>query len=329
MIIGRVFSYGWKWFSKLFRRFRKIHPTFSSSFIQYWYCQNWDYYRWTKEFRMLQRIGINEIILQNIVDISSRYAVYPTAMQGYTSNSIDMLEMCLSAADSERMNVRLGLGFNDEWWSIDGNHKDWLGNEAVVNESIVNEVIEKYEGHQSLTGWYIPYEFHPLVALSSIQRKNLNEFFKKIAHSIKGKSIKTIMVAPFYNARLSGPVSLALWSDIVHDVFKDTGIHIIALQDSVGAGFNTLNDLDEIYASTRKATEEIGLPLYAVTETFMEIAGRNRPAPLHRIYEQLSIVAPYVNCCVAFSMDHYQSGSEPSQVPDYEDYYRYYRKHHK
>ncbi len=329
MIIGRVFSHWWNWFCHLFWRSRKIHPTFCGSFIQYWYCQNWDYYRWVKEFRMLQKIGINEIILQNIVDINSRYAVYPTAMEGYSSNSIDMVETCLAAADGEGMNVRIGLGFNDEWWSIDGNHKNWLAKEADENIAIFTEVLSKYFGHQSLTGWYIPHEFHPLMALSFLQRENLNRFYKKIANFITGKSTKTIMIAPFYNARLSGPVTLALWSDIVHDVFKGTGIHIMALQDSVGAGFNTLNDLDEIYASTRRATEEMGLHLYAVTETFMETAGRNRPAPLHRIYEQLSKVAPYVNRCVAFSIDHYQNGSEPTQVTDYEDYYQYYLKHHK
>lgn len=329
MIIGRLFSHWWNWFSPLIWRSRKIHPTFRSSFIQYWYCQHWDYYRWVEEFRMLQKIGINEIILQNIVDTNSRYAVYPTAMEGYSSNSIDMVEMCLSAADSTGMNARIGLGFNDEWWSIDGSNKTWLEYESEVNVSIIKEVVTKYCGHQSLTGWYIPHEFHPLMALSYDQQNNLNLFFKRIANGIKLDSTKTIMIAPFYNARLSGPVTLAFWSDIIHHVFKDTGIDIMALQDSIGVGFNTLKDLDEIYASTQKATEEIGLHLYAVTETFMETAGRNGPAPLHRIYEQMSKVAPYVKDFMAFSIDHYQNGVEPTQVTDYDDYHHYYLKHHK
>jgi hypothetical protein len=273
---------------------------------------------------MLQKIGINEIILQNIANTKSHYAVYPTKMKGYSSNKIDMVEMALSAADSVGMNVRIGLGFNDDWWSKDVHEQGWLDQEAEYNSAIVTEIVSMYSRYQALDGWYIPYEFHPLMALSFVQQDNLNRFFRKIASTIKLNSSKTIMLAPFYNARVSGPVTLSYWSNIVHRTLKDTGIDIIALQDSVGAGFNNLNDLDEIYAYTKKAAEEIGLILYAVTETFEETGGENIPAPHRRIIKQLSRTSAYVDRLLAFSINHYQNGNESAQLNNYENYYRYF-----
>ena len=327
MKIGQMLFNWWKRILCLFRRFPKkiqIRPKFSSSFIQYWYCQSWSYDRWIKEFRMLQTIGVHEIILQSVADTKSNYAVYPSKMKGYSSNSMDMLETALSAADSMGMNVRIGLGFNDDWWSFETHDETWLNHEAEVNSSIVTEIAMMYGGHQSIVGWYIPYEFNSLMALTHDQQANLNRFFRKIASTIKLTSTKSSMIAPYYNAWLSGPVTLALWSNSVRHVLKDTGIDIIALQDSIGAGFNTLGDLDEVYASTKKVADEIGLILYAVTETFRENESETLPASQRQIYEQLSRVSPYVSGFVAFSIDHYQNGNESTQVNGYKDYYQYY-----
>lgn len=316
----------WKWFFRLFR-FRKSESTFSSSFIQYWYCQNWEYERWFKELQMLQKIGISEIVLQSIVDTKAHYAVYPTKMAGYSSNSIDMVETALLAADNLSMGVRIGLGFNEDWWSLKAHLPSWLDHEAEINTVIFREIKTLYDGHQALVGWYIPYEFHPLMALDYIQQANLNKFFQKIAKTIKESSKDTIMIAPFYNAHLSETMTLAFWSIIIRHVFQDTGIDIIALQDSIGSNYNHLKDIDEIYASTKKAVEEIGLILYAVTETFEETEGGKSPAPHRRILKQLARESAYVHKFAAFSIDHYQNGNEPTQKKYYEDYYRYYLGH--
>jgi len=328
MIEWSLFNW-WKGIYSLFRHSRKIQPTFSSSFIQYWYCQNWNYDRWIEEYQMLQKIGINEIILQSIADTKLHYAVYPTKMEGYSSNDTDMVKAALLAADSVGMKVRIGLGFNDDWWSINSHLQRWLEEEAEINTVIVTEIIAMYGEHRALAGWYIPYEFHPLIALDYSQQANLNQFFRKIAETIKLYSTETIMIAPYYNARLSGPLTLALWSNIFCHVFQNTGIDIIALQDSIGAGYNTLEDLDEIFASTQQAAEEIGLILYAVTETFEEAAKEKLPAPHRRILKQLSRESAYVQKFIAFSVNHYQNGNELTQINNYEDYYGYYLQQQK
>jgi hypothetical protein len=135
------------------------------------------------------------------------------------------------------------------------------------------------------------------------------------------------MIAPYYNACLSGPVTLTLWTNIIRHVFQDTGIDIIALQDSIGVGYNTLEDLDVIYAYTKKVTTEIGLILYAVTETFEDVEGEKLPAPHRRILKQLATESAYVRRFIAFSINHYQNSNEPTQISNHGDFYRYYLQH--
>ena len=110
-----------------------MKPVFSSSFIQYWFCQNFDSKRWIAELIMLKDIGINEIILQTIADTGVKYAVYPTKITGY----IDMVGTVLSAADSLGMKVRIGLGFNNEWRTKNASSQDWLNTEASINDCSV------------------------------------------------------------------------------------------------------------------------------------------------------------------------------------------------
>lgn len=335
MQIKQALAKLWKgllYFFQWLRRKEKsrIHPTFQSSFIQYWLCQNWSQERWLQEFEMMHNVNIHEIILQSVADTKAGYAVYPTEIKGYSHSNIDMLETALSAADQCGMKVRVGLGFNDEWWSIDTYDPEWLEKEAEINRVIATEIQMMYSKHPSFAGWYIPHEFNPLIAMTIVQQANLNQFYRKIAGALRLDSPQTIMAAPFYNARLSEPLTMALWSYILYHVFKDTGVGILALQDSVGAGFNTVEDLDEIFAATRKVTNNMDMKLYAVTETFREneengenSGGKFSPAPQRQIEKQLVKVAPYVQGYVAFSINHYQNRDTADQASGYDEYYRY------
>lgn len=277
---------------------------------------------------MLQKIGICEIIIQSIADTKSLSAVYPTKMQGYTCNSIDMLGIVLEAADSVGMNVRIGLGFNSDWWVKNAYDLEWLDYEAGVNQEIALEVMSIYGRHQSLAGWYIPYEFHQYTALGHAHEANLNRFLQQIARTIKLNSNKNIMIAPYYNSLLSWHASFASWSSTVYHILKNTGIDIVALQDSIGAGFNTLDHLEKLYRYTKKGADAASVSLFAVTETFDEnLNGGLEPAAHGMIKLRLAKVAPYVQRFVAFSIDHYQNGNDPSQVTGYEEYELYYLAH--
>jgi hypothetical protein len=298
---------------------------FGSSFIQDWYSRDWSQERWAQEFSMLQKIGINEIILQDLVNTKTLYATYFTSLPGYTHNDVDMLANVLTVADRVGMNVRVGLGFNADWWNKNAADNIWLNSEASKNKSIFNEILQNYGTHPSLTGWYIPYEFSQLTATSATTKSNLNGFLKQIANEIKLKdSSRSIMISPFYNSKYSLFYSLSGWTTTLQTVLKDTKIDIVALQDSVGAGNNTLTQIPNMFSYTKKATDALGIKLYANAETFTSTSGKYSSAPQSRISSQLSQEKAYVQGFVAFSIDHYQNSNEPSQVSYYNDYYNYY-----
>ena len=148
MAIWRAFVNSLRYIRSFWQHPAKAHPairyTFNSSFIQSWYCQYWGLNRWLQEYGMLQKIGIDEIIIQDIADTKAKHAVYPTKMDGYTSNTIDMVGTALEAANMVGMKVRIGLGFSNDWWVIIAFHPEWLINEARVNQEIVSEVVSMY-----------------------------------------------------------------------------------------------------------------------------------------------------------------------------------------
>jgi hypothetical protein len=305
-----------------------IKPVFGSSFIQDWYCQDWDQTRWAQEFSMLQNIGINEIIIQDVVDTKAMYAAYSTSLPGYTHNDVDMLANALTAADKYTgMKVRIGLGFNGDWWTKNTLDIAWLNTETDKNRAIFNEILQNYGAHPSLGGWYIPYEFSQLTAETSAAKANLNNFLKQIGNEIRTKdNIRSIMIAPFYNSNYSSSYSLSEWTATVQTALKDTGIDIVALQDSVGAGYNDLSQIADVFSYTKKATDSLGMKLYADTETFTSTSSGNVSAPQSRISSQLSDEKSYVQGFVAFSIDHYQNNNVSTQISYYNDYYNSYLK---
>lgn len=302
-----------------------VKPVFSSSFVQYWFSQDWDQARWTEEYKMLQNIGINEVIIQDVADTKAMYTAYFSALSGYKSNDVDMLNNALTAADGLGMKVRIGLGFNGDWWTKNASDMKWLNTEAAKNKAIFNEILTKYGGHPSLGGWYIPYEFSQLTATSSTSKANLNSFLRQIGTEIKTKDPnRDIMISPFYNSKYSLFYSLTGWASTVQTALKDTRIDIVAMQDSVGAGYNTLSQVPNVFSYTKRATDALGMKLYADTETFTSTSSGNVSADQSRISSQLSSEKSYVQGFVAFSINHYQNNNVSTQAKNYTDYQTYY-----
>lgn len=273
---------------------------------------------------MLKDIGIKELIIQETADTKKKEAIYDTRLAGYTHIGKDAVETAMKVCEKLGMKVRLGLGFNSDWWIKNGFFKGWLSQEAEENVKIACELIGKYEGNNALAGWYIPHEFSQLTALNSKHEKNINDFFKVIALEIKDHSNKDIMIAPFYNFKFWIAAPPYKWVKMVYTMLKDTGIDIINLQDSVGAGYNTLSQAESIFSFTKNAVDGLGMKLYADIETFTSTSGGNIAAPQSRIEKQIRNVSKYVEGYSSFSIDHYQNKNEQIQIKGYEDYRKYY-----
>jgi len=305
-------------------------PLFKSSFIQNWYAKNFTLERWIDELQMLQDVGVREIILQSVVDTKNKYAVYPTKINGYSVNENDMILLALDAAKIVGIKVRVGLGESDDWWYKGLYDFNWLSKEAVINKKIINEVFKKYGYHEAFGGWYIPYEFSESFFTIKSQQINLNLFYRSIANEIKSKNSNlSIMIAPFYNSNKSKIGDLKLWSKGVQGVLINTNIDIVSLQDSVGAGFNTIDNIGRVFYHTKQATDSLGITLYADTETFIAADNGNVSEAQEQIFRRMSEVNPYVKGFVAFSINHFQNKNVESQIGNYEDYFKYYNENKK
>ena len=287
---------------------------FSSSFIQSWYTLDWNEERWTEELLALKDAGVEELIIQTIADTKHKYATYPTDMSDYEYNGVDMIGNALRAADSVGIRIRLGLGFNDEWWVKNAMDRNWLMKEAEDNKNIFREIIAKYGEHKSIGGWYIPYEFYQFTAVTGNYQSNLNVFLKEIASEIKSKSDKDIMISPFYNSNYSWVMPLKSWSKMVENAMRDTGIDILALQDGIGVKNITIKQLDSLFSYTKISTDKLGVRLYGNVETFDSTPEGNVPASIDRIKSQLLIQKPYVEKFIAFSLNHFQSNQDKNQL---------------
>lgn len=302
--------------------FKKV---FSSSFIQPWFIEGWDYARWTDELIILKDIGINEIIIQNTVDTKSKYAIYPTKIEGCSSSEKDVVATALSAAECVGTKIRIGLGENSGWWTGNTFINSWLNAEAEINKAIACEINRLYGAHPLFKGWYIPYEFSQSTAVTKKQKSHLNNFYKEIGSFIKQISADDVMIAPFYNGKFSLLCSLSSWEEMLINVLHETGIDILAMQDSIGAGFNKMEELDKLFLHTKNAADFLGIRLYADTETFEVKNSDFVPAQQKRIEEQISIESMYVEKFTAFSISHYQNRNVSSQVDNYNRYYSYYK----
>lgn len=300
--------------------------TFCSSFIQPWFIESWGYARWTDELVMLKDIGINEIIIQNTVDTKSKYAIYPTKIEGYSYSETDVIHTALSTAECVGTKVRIGLAENSGWWTGNTFRSSWLKNEADINKAIACEINRLYGAHPLFGGWYIPYEFSQTTVVTKKQKSHLNNFYKQIGSFIKQISKDDIMIAPFYNGKFSLLCSLSSWEAMLVDVLRETGIDILAMQDSIGAGFNTMEQLDELFLYTKKAADCLGIKLYADTETFTAVKSGFVPAKQCRIEQQIFIESKYVEKFTAFSIDHYQNRNVYSQIDNFNKYYVYYKR---
>lgn len=303
-----------------------VEPIFTSSFIQRWYAKNFTLEMWLAEMEMLKGVGITEIILQSVVDTKDKYCVYPTEISEYTANDKDMILLALDAAKITGIKVRIGLAENDDWWKKGWYDFNWLREEAAANNMIFNEIFEKYGYHEALGGWYIPHEFSEFFATTKSQQQNLNKFYGSIAKEIKSKSNLDIMISPFYSSNKFKIGSLELWVRILKGTLINTGIDILALQDSVGVGFNTTDNIKSLFSYTKKATDELGIDLYVDTETFTGTSSGNIPVAQEQISKQIAEVSKYVKGFVAFSIDHFQNKNVPSQINNYIDYFNYYNE---
>jgi len=295
-------------------------PALRGSFLQPALGDAWTLQQWRNEFHYMRKAGLDQMVLQWTADSKGKTTIYPSGLAGYTQNTQhDVVDRALDAADASGAQVYLGLQINDDWWTIYLSDKSWLNNEAKLADVLADDLWKRYSHHKSLTGWYLGFEVDN-IATTSAEWDNLVAFYRVVGnHLHKLTPCKPILISPFFSA--TADLSSSQWQTMWEYILKRSPIDILALQDGVGAGHATKNDLPAWFSAVGNAIQNSRpqMQFWADTETFnMD----SEPQVIHSIVNDMRAVRPYVSSYLSFSFNHYLS---PQQVNPlyYETYLKY------
>jgi hypothetical protein len=279
---------------------------------------------WKLEFQNMKDIDINTVVLLSVGHLrsdsndSSGFGLAPDGLL-YPSNYLspaerptaDRLEMVLSLADRQGMNVYLGSLQTETDWT-DGKEFAVL---RAYNRLIAAEIIERYGRHPSFQGWYFTQEmWMNWVKYYSVQAgsKSAASYYGTMLmagwvadmKSIDARKLTTasVVVKETGHGVMPGltPAELRQWTT---SFVETTNLDILMPQDGAGAqaGAPPVDDLPSYFSAMAAAIQAAGTntALWSTLETFTADIQPNGeqypPANIARIQNQISQVSPYVS----------------------------------
>lgn len=243
---------------------------------------------WTAEFDAMQAIGIDTLIVRNVVsEIGTIYTVAATLME---------------QAERTGIKVYLGIpGFGGYQWT--GSASQEVEAQIERATKAMDLINEQYGDRSAFAGWYLENEVDekdlvsPRYEVTERYYRRLTEYAHGITPDLP------VIVAPSFDSGTSPNWVADKWRSLL----ASTGIDILALQDSVGAG-RSVPELNPAYfAAMREAAADAGALLWADVEIF-DIATW-QPASLQLVERQLHAVADVVEKTVVFEFHRYMNPS--------------------
>lgn len=302
-------------------------PRPTGTFLQAWYCADWDADRWHAETAWMKEAGMDYLILQSLAskDAGGNWTVYYASalpvFKGAAAGNVlpGLLRSCKAAG----IKVFLGLADFSGWWGRGGFAKDY----AAVCEVMAQMQRELWETYapdyaDTLYGWYFPPEIDNIPQMKlSVGRiaKGLNMVLRQATAL---DPAMPVMLSPFFSEKLAVPSVLAtlpMWQAFFAKAEFRPG-DIFCPQDAVGAGYTKMKHIEKVWRMYALAVEGCGkgVRLWANCENFTSLPEGNVPAPAERFARQTEIAARYAENIVCFSMNHYCS---PFAAPEaYREY---------
>ena len=283
-----------------------------------------DFYRaltpdlWALEFQYMKQINIDTIVIASVGQLQANsdgtYSLSPTGLL-YPSNFLspstrptnDRLELLLSLADSQGMNIYLGSLQTATSWS-DGTEFTAL---RQWNQQVESEILQRYGRHPSLKGWYftqeiwmnwVKYYGGSNYDASTYYGTTLMANWVADLKSIDATKLATaaVVVKEAGSGSMPGLTATEL-QQWMTSFLAITKLDIIMPQDGQGAqqGAPSIGDLSSYFAAMAAAAQSVGsVTLWSTTELFSYVpslgAEQYPPADASRVQQQVSAVRPYV-----------------------------------
>ena len=289
--------------------FAETGPRVTGTFLQPWAFTEYTADDWGRHMDLLLEAGIDTVILQWTADTP-----YGTVSEIFYPSDTECLAACeellprmLGAASERGMKVFVGLNMSDEWWQFACSDEEWNRTQAALGLSIAEEICGLYKAAypDALYGWYIPWEmFNGMYGQEAMAASFLNLYLDGLNELSPDMPV---MISPFLRSAGGTPdEAQAEWTKVFAAANFRPG-DIFCVQDAVGAGHITIDELDAYYAAMKNAADtEEGLLFWANTECFRTVSENVlRAAPVDRFIRQMEIAEPYVSGYVTFAYSHY------------------------
>ncbi len=230
--------------------------------------QNWGPREWEADFKHMQAIGIDTVIL--IRGGYRKFLTWPSdyliGQQGCYRPGQDLVELFLSLAQQYGMRFYFGLYDSGKYWDTGD-----MRHEIEVNRYVIDEVWQKYGQHPAFGGWYLSMEI-------SRKTKGAIESFHTLGKQCKEVSggLPTL-ISPW----IDGKKSVAAASSVLTkqeaisvkeheaewlEIFD--GIHSVVDAVAFQDGHIDYDELDAFFAVNKAMADRYGMQSWTNAETF-------------------------------------------------------------
>ena len=264
----------------------------------------------------MKQININTVVIVSVGQLQANsdgtFSLSPTGLL-YPSNylapsvrpSNDLLELLLTLADSNGMNIYLGSLQTATEWS-DGKEFTAL---RQWNGQVESEILQRYGRHPCLKGWYFTQEiWMNWVKLDGGPNYDASKYYGSLQLQYWVTDLKSIDPTKLATASVVfketgsdpmpslSPSELRSW---MTSFLAYTSLDVIMPQDGQGAqaGAPPITDLPSYFGAMASAAQAVGnVSLWSTTETFSYVANLSGeqypPADANRILQQVSSTTP-------------------------------------
>lgn len=282
--------------------------------------QNWSKKEWKKDLHYMKKIGIDTLVFIRAGFYNkTNYPTnnFPTLKE---DDDEDLVEIVLSEADKNNMNVYVGLYISDLCW---GNGD--IETEIAKNKIFIKEAVERYGHHKSFIGWYIPHEVGNDIF-------NIKELMLELGKMLREATPnKKIMISPFFHSPNHVPQMPILPDETEKEwdkIFKVCGeyIDVCAFQD----GIEPEEMYEDYFTAVKRVCDKYDIELWANCETFDPICKKTfYPISFELLRYKVNKAKPFVSGYITFEFSHFMSPQSMfvSAKHLYKRYCEYYKKH--
>ena len=270
--------------------------------------------QWRQLFEEFREIGINTLFLQwTVIDRKPLFQPAPYEMEANTP-----VATIMDLAEQSGIRVWFGLAFDSGYWEEIKQSPEMLRpyfRRRLQDLAGFLDDLNAATAGAPFAGWYIPDEIDDRTWLDPSKRTILKKYLAETVALLKARRPGSkVAISGFSNSFADPDLLASFWADVI----RASGIDLLLLQDGVGEGKVSLENIGLYYEAIDRAVRSVGAQLGAVVELFsLTSSGRRLPAAIGRIREQIATANRLTSFpAVAFSVPDYMSHLAGRQASD-------------